>query len=120
MSLAHQLSHYLLILYGTTDSICRDASKLILDPTYVTSVHIRAARQLHPYIQIVCFDSVMFLFQAQGLATTMRIGDGGDNVIDVEEVGFDCEDEVIMREAGIATVAHVEIELYFHSDAVVS
>ena len=120
MSFAHRLCHSLLILYGTTDSICRDASKLILDPSHAKSVHIRAARQLQLYIQVICFDSVMFLFQAKDLAITIRIRDGRDNVTDVEGLGFDWDDEAIMREAGIATVEHVEIEHSFHNDAVVS
>ena len=120
MSFVHRLPQSLLILYGTTDSICREASKLILDPSHATSVHIRAARQLQLYIQVVCFDSVMFLFQAKGLATTIRSGDGGDNVTDVEGVDFDWDNEAIMREAGIATVEHVETGYLLHSDAVVS
>ena len=120
MSFAHQLSYSLLILYGTTNSICRDASKLILDPSHAPLVHIRAARHFQLYIRVVCFDSVMFLFQAKGLATTIRIGKGGDNVTDVVGVGFDWNDEAIMREVGIATVEHVEIGYLFHSEPVVS
>ena len=48
---------------------------------------------------VVCFDSVMFLVQAKGLATTIRIEEGGDNVAIIEGIGFDSDNEAIVRDA---------------------
>lgn len=51
----------------------------------------------------------MFSFQAKGPAITTRIEPCGDNVTDVEGLGFDSDDEAIVREAGIGAVGHVTI-----------
>ena len=44
----------------------------------------------------------MFRLKAKGLGRMFRMADGGDSVTDAEELGFDLDDEVIVREVGVA------------------
>ena len=71
-----------------SDRTRRNASTLVLKPTHASRIRLRAARWLSLYILVEYFDTVIFLFQAKGLARAFRIEEGGDNATGVEGVGF--------------------------------
>ena len=76
-------------------------------------MHLRSAIVLPTsltYIFCLYASTVSYsLFQANCPVIIIRIEPCGDNMTDVEGLGFDSDDEATIREAGIGAVGHVEI-----------
>ena len=97
----------------------RNVSTVVPELTRVFRVRLRAARHLNIYILVVCFDSVMYRFQAKDVTRTFRIEVGGDVAINAERLSFGSHDEAIVREIRVNAVGHDEIEHLFDCDAAV-
>lgn len=89
----------------------RTLSTIVIETARAIWVRPRAARQRSLHTTVVCFDSVIYRFQAKDVNRTFHIEDGGENTSGAEGLGFDSDDEAIVREIGVGTVEHGEIAL---------